>query len=195
MNLQLITSYILFRIFWHEKQTKRTKMVCLVLFLKTKSRHSFVVSLHLLQFQRQITSCHVTIPMLWKRLLEESRTIDNKRKKTMQKCIFDQNCELKKIQMNFIWPNVWVKFGHLGSQGPKSDQVGFSSTMVSVSTFQPSLNLEFIWMSLYTLHEKTQSRGLFYMKSNAWKYIWVMEKPCRSMASQWYFVRVEIPLW
>ena len=32
-------------------------------------------------------------------------------------------------------------------------------------------------MSLYTLHEKTQSIDLFYMKSNAWKYIWMIEKP------------------
>ena len=31
-------------------------------------------------------------------------------------------------------------------------------------------------MSLYTLNEKTQSRGLFYIKSNAWKYIWMMKK-------------------
>ena len=31
-------------------------------------------------------------------------------------------------------------------------------------------------MSLYTLHEKTQSRDLFYMKSNAWKYVWMIEK-------------------
>ena len=31
-------------------------------------------------------------------------------------------------------------------------------------------------MSLYTLNEKMQSRGLFCIKSNAWKYIWMMEK-------------------
>ena len=31
-------------------------------------------------------------------------------------------------------------------------------------------------MSLNTLNEKTRSRGLFYMKSNPWKYIWMMKK-------------------
>ena len=28
-------------------------------------------------------------------------------------------------------------------------------------------------MSLYTLHDKKQIRGLFYMKSKAWNYIWM----------------------
>ena len=54
--------------------------------------------------------------------------------------------------------------------------------MVSVNTVQPSLNQEFLRtkknfkMSLYTLNEKMQSRDLFYIKSNAWKYIWMMKK-------------------
>ena len=179
------------------KQNKQ-KWYAWFLFLKTKSRHSFVVSLHLLQFQRQITSCHVTCPMLWKRLLEESGTIDNKRKKQCKNSIFDHKCELKPVQMNFYTlvlhiSLIWVKFGHLGSQGPKSDQVGSISTMVSVSTVQPSLNLEFISISLYTLYEKTQSRDLFYMKSNAWKYVHLSDGKTyahRPTASQWYFVRV-----
>ena len=46
--------------------------------------------------------------------------------------------------------------------------------MVSVSIVQPSLNQEFLHiyleilkMSLYTLNEETQSKGLFHKKSNA----------------------------
>ena len=54
--------------------------------------------------------------------------------------------------------------------------------MVSVSAVQPLLNQELLCtyknfeMSLYTLNEKMQRRDLFYMKSNAWKYIWMMIK-------------------
>ena len=38
-------------------------------------------------------------------------------------------------------------------------------------------------MSLYTLNEKTQSRGLFYIISNAWKYLNDEKKICRPTAS------------
>ena len=65
---------------------------------------------------------------------------------------------------------------------------GSHTTMVSVSTVQPSLNQEFLCtyktfnMSLYTFNEKTQSRGIFYIKSNELKYI-SMVKICRPAAS------------
>ena len=53
------------------------------------------------------------------------------------------------------------------------EEAEVTSTMVSVINVQTSLNLEFLCtyknfkVSLYTLHEKTQIKDLFYKKSNA----------------------------
>ena len=73
-----------------------------------------------------------------------------------------------------------------------------SSTLVSVITVQPSLNLEFqyswknIFMSLYTLHEKKGKKKPFLYEKTCMKLLseW-WETPCRLLVLPWYYVRVE----
>ena len=75
------------------------------------------------------------------------------------------------------------------------------STMVSLSTVQPSINLVFLStdknlkMPLYTLLKVSESTDF-----QIWKVMheiiaeWWKES-CRTMGLPWYFLRVERPLW
>ena len=74
------------------------------------------------------------------------------------------------------------------------------STMVSVSTVQPSINLEFpctyknLKMSLYTLFKKLQSTDFHIWKVMHEITVKWWKNSCRPMESP-YFLRVESPLW